>query len=85
MQKDMVPSGQKSFVAEKSQKEIAQKERRKGYLASWRHETAPISTGGWAPGWVDRTRSGRGPGMMDHRRAAFSARNIWKHDGYIPF
>ena len=34
MQKDMVPSGQKSFVAEKSQKEIAQKERRKGYFAS---------------------------------------------------
>jgi hypothetical protein len=30
MQKDMVPSGMKRFVAEKSQKEIVQKERRKG-------------------------------------------------------
>jgi hypothetical protein len=68
MQKDIVPSGQNRFVAEKSQKEIAQKGAERNQAALRRSKTASD------PPWI-RSASRR----SEPRRPAssyFSARNM---------
>lgn len=72
MQKDIVPSGQKRFIAEKSQKEIAQKgaERESGSIEPIENRFRSA---------LDPVRFGPRRGVrrvMDRQRAAFSARNI---------